>query len=102
LATCRITNAGEGYGNIHRQDLLHILNHLQDNFVFKLHAERRLGEYIRFVDPAIFGHSFAHFCTLRAILTLIAQRMDAENIQPDDTQAIQRINLEVAQYTGHV
>jgi sulfatase maturation enzyme AslB (radical SAM superfamily) len=101
LATCRVTNAGEGYGNIHRQDLMHILNHMQDQFVFKLHAERRLGEYRRCVDPSLFGVSFGHLCTLRAILTLIARRMQEEAVDPEDREAIQRINREVARYTGH-
>jgi MoaA/NifB/PqqE/SkfB family radical SAM enzyme len=101
IATCRITNAGEGYGNIHQQDLVHLLNHLQDNFVFKLHAERRLGEYIRFVDPTIFGNSFAHLCTLRAILTLIAGRMAESGVESGDRKTILRLNHEVAKFTGH-
>jgi sulfatase maturation enzyme AslB (radical SAM superfamily) len=101
LATCRVTTAGEGYGNLHRQDLIHLLNHMQDQFVFKLHAERRLGEYRRFVDPSVFGESFGHLCTLRAILTLIARRMQEEAVDPEDREAMQCINREVARYTGH-
>ncbi len=101
LATCRIANAGEGYGNLHRQDLVEILNRMQEQFIFRLHAERRLGDYLRFVDPEVFGDAFAHLCTLRAILTLIAQRMEEASIDPEDRQAIRRINLQVARYTGH-
>jgi hypothetical protein len=102
IATCRIANAGEGYGNLHRQGLVHILNRLQDQFVFKLHAERRLKEYRRCVDPAIFGAAFDHLCTLRAILTLIARRMEEEAVDPQDRPAMLRINREVARATGHL
>jgi hypothetical protein len=102
IATCRVANAGEGYGNLHQQDLIYILNHLQESFIFKLHAERRLGTYRRFVDPDIFGHTFTHQCTMRAILTLIARRMAEEGVDPEDQEAIARINREVAGYTGHL
>ncbi|MCP4537479.1 MAG: radical SAM protein [Chloroflexi bacterium] len=102
IATCRVTNAGEGYGNLHDHDLVHILNRLQNSFVFRLHAERWIREYRRFVNPDIFGDSFAHVCTLRAILTLIARRMEEAAVDPGDEEAIFRINREVARYTGHL
>lgn len=101
VATCRITNAGEGYGNLHERPLIDILNHLQDTFVFHLHAERRLADYRRFVDPTLFGDTIGHLCTYRAILTLLARRMHEEHIDPDDDAAVQRLNLEVARLTGH-
>jgi sulfatase maturation enzyme AslB (radical SAM superfamily) len=101
VALCRITNAGEGYGNLHERPLIDILNHLQEAFVFRLHAERRLADYRRFVDPEIFGNAIGHLCTYRAILTLLARRMHEEQIDPDDGAAIQRLNLEVARLTGH-
>jgi len=101
VATCRVTNAGEGYGNLPQQALVTILNRMQDSLVFKLHAERRLAAYRRCVDPAVFGESFAHLCTVRAILTLIARRIEEEAVAPDDQAAILRINHEVARYTGH-
>ncbi len=69
--------------------------------MFKLHAERRLGDYLRFVDPTIFGDSFAQLRTLRAILTLIARRMQEKDIDPENKAAIRRINREVARFTGH-
>jgi sulfatase maturation enzyme AslB (radical SAM superfamily) len=101
VALCRVSRAGEGYGNIHERDLLEILNSLQQAFVFRLHAERRLGEYRRYVDRSIFGEAFAHMCTLRAILTMIARRVEEQGLAPSDTEAVRRINLEVARYTGH-
>jgi len=73
VATCRITSAGEGYGNLHERPLIDILNHLQDAFVFRLHAARRLADYRRFVDPEVFGDSIGHLCAYRAILTLLAR-----------------------------
>lgn len=101
LATCRITNAGEGYGNLHRQDLIWILNHLQDTFVYKLHAERRLGEYRTLVDTDIFGSHFAHLCSLRAILTRLAYWMETKAIDPQNQAAVREINQRVAEETGH-
>lgn len=101
LATCRITNAGEGYGNIHSQDLIWILNHLQDELIYKLHAERRLGEYRKLVDTTIFGTHFDHLCSLRAILTRLAYWMEKEVVYPEDQATIRTINLRVAEETGH-
>ena len=102
LATCRITNAGEGYGNIHTQDLIWILNHLQDSLIYRLHAERRLDEYRQYVDTDIFGAHFAHMCSLRAILTRLAYWIETESICPQDQAALQAINRRVAAETGHI
>lgn len=101
LATCRITNAGEGYGNLHERDLVQILNRMQDQFVFQLHAQRRIGDYRRFVNTDLFD-SFSHVCSLRAVLTLIARFMEEQGVDPEDEGAILRINQEVARYTGHL
>ena len=101
VATCRITSAGEGYGNLHERPLIDILNHLQDAFVFRLHAERRLADYRRLVDSKVFGDSIEHLCAYRAILTLLARKMHEEQIDPDDQAAVRRLNLEVACLTGH-
>lgn len=102
VGVCSILNAGEKYGNIHNQDLIHILNHLQDSFVYKLHAENRIVDYLKFFDKDIFGSYFDHVCSLRAILTLIARRIEEKQISPDDKQAIHQVNLEVAKITGHL
>ncbi len=101
VATCRITSAGEGYGNLHEYPLIDILNHLQDAFIFRLHAERRLADYRRYVDPEVFGDSIGHLCAYRAILTLLARKLHDEQIDPDDHAAIKQLNLEVARLTGH-
>ena len=102
VSTCRITNAGEGYGNIHDQDLVQILNQLQDSFIFKLHADQRLGDYIQYVDAALFGETFNHMCSARAVLTLLALRMEQQGVDPDDAGALARINQQVARETGHL
>lgn len=101
VATCRITSAGEGYGNLHERPLIDILNHLQDAFVFRLHAERRLADYRRYIDSEIFGDSIGHLCAYRAILTLLARKLHDEQIDPDDHAAIKQLNLDVACLTGH-
>jgi pyruvate-formate lyase-activating enzyme len=101
LATCRLSQAGEGYGNLHQWTLVEILNHFDEAFVYQLHASRRLEEYLPLVDRSLFGSSFTHLCSLRSIVTLLARKMYEQGISPDDTPAVQRINREVAALTGH-
>ncbi len=102
LATCRLADAGEGYGNIHERPLLDILNSMHDSFIYQLHAERRIGDYLRFVNPHIFGSRFAHLCALRAVCTMIARRMHEWDVEPDDAAGVARINKEVAAVTGRI
>jgi hypothetical protein len=99
LSTCRLANAGEGYGNFHTRPLVEVLNRMQESFIYRLHAENRIGEYLRFVDESVFGSSFSHPCSLRAILTMIAKRMHEQGV---DAEGIARINREVAMVTGHM
>ncbi|HUW70167.1 MAG TPA: SPASM domain-containing protein [bacterium] len=100
LATCRLADAGEGYGNIHERPLVDILNSMQDSFICRLHAGRRIGDYLRLVDPGVFGNRFAHLCALRAVTTMIARRMHDQAVDPDDAEGVERINREVALATG--
>ena len=101
LATCRLSQAGEGYGNIHQRTLVEILNHFDEAFVYQLHASRQLEQYLPLVDRALFGSAFTHLCSLRSIITLLARKMHEQGISPDDVLAVQRINREVAVLTGH-
>jgi hypothetical protein len=101
LATCRLSQAGEGYGNIHERPLIEILNHFDEAFVYQLHASRQLEQYLPLVDRSLFGSAFTHLCSLRSIITLLARKMHEQGISPDDTPAIERINREVAVLTGH-
>jgi hypothetical protein len=100
VATCRLADAGEGYGNFHDRPLIKILNSLQESFVYRLHADRRISTYLKFLDPNVFGSSFNHLCALRAILTMIARRMNEQGVEADDAKAIHRINREVALVAG--
>jgi len=101
LATCRLSQAGEGYGNIHQRTLIDILNHFDEAFVYQLHASRQLEQYLPLVDRLLFGDAFTHLCSLRSIITLLARKMHEQGVSPDDSAAIQRINCEVAEVTGH-
>lgn len=102
LATCRLATAGEGYGNLHNINLVEIINHFDEAFVYRLHAERRLEEYLPLVNRTLFGEQFTHLCALRAIVTLLARKMEEKGVPFDDTFAVQRINQEVAHETGHI
>jgi hypothetical protein len=102
LASCRLSSAGEGYGNLHEQRLVDILNHFDEAFVYHLHAERRLEEYLPLVDRTLFGEAFAHLCTLRSIVTLLARKMQEQSVDFSDSAGIQRVNRAVALLTGHL
>ncbi|PIN68859.1 hypothetical protein COV93_07785 [Candidatus Woesearchaeota archaeon CG11_big_fil_rev_8_21_14_0_20_43_8] len=101
IATCRLANVGEGYGNIHNQDFISILNSMQDSFIYKLHADNRFKEYARYIRPSVFGDRFHHPCSLRAVMTAVAKKVHDELIDPNDELEILRINTEVAKATGH-
>ena len=100
LATCRLADAGEGYGNCHQKPLIQILNSMQESFIFRVHAENLIPGYLPYVDQAILGHGFAHPCALRATTTMIARRMHDRAVPSDDRAAIADINREVAEVLG--
>ena len=102
LATCRLSQAGEGYGNLHQQSLIETINHFDEAFVYQLHASRQLEKYLPLVDRSLFGSAFTHLCSLRSIVTLLARMMHEQAVSFDDLPAIQRINREVALLTGHL
>lgn len=100
LSICPLLDAGEGYGNIHEKDLVHLLNHLHESFVFRLHAEDRIADYRQYLDSEIFGEHVDHVCSLRSVLTLIAREMEERSVDPGDLETIHNINVEVAQRSG--
>jgi hypothetical protein len=102
LATCRLSQAGEGYGNIHERPLVEILNHFEEVFVYQLHASRQLEKYLPLVDRSLFGSAFTHLCSLRSIVTLLAHKLHEQGVSPEDAASVQRINHEVAVVTGHL
>ena len=102
LATCRLAQAGEGYGNLHQRPLIEIINSFDKSFIYQLHATRQLETYLPFIDRSIFGSAFTHLCSLRAIVTMLAQKMHEQSVSFEDSTAIQRINREVAVLTGHI
>ncbi len=102
LSTCRIAQGGEGYGNFHLRPMVDILNHMQDAFIYRLHAEGRIADYLPLVDPEVFGTTCIHPCSLRAFTTMVAQRMHEAGVEAGDGEAVARINREVAAITGHL
>lgn len=101
LATCRLSQAGEGYGNLHDRPLVDIINRFEEAFVYQLHARRRLEDYLPLVDRSLFGIAFTHLCSLRAIVTMLARRLNEQGVSFDDAAAVRRINQEVALLTGY-
>lgn len=100
IALCPLIEGGDGYGNIHERDIVELLNHMQDAFVYKLHAERRVGEHRRFVDPEIFGGHLGHACSARVAINMIARTMHERGVAADDQAGIRAVNVEVAEKMG--
>ncbi len=101
LSLCPLVDAGQGYGNVSEQGFLHVLNHLQDAFVYKLHAENRIVDYRKYLDLSLFGPNVEHVCSLRTVLTLLAREIEASGIDPEkDPDTLRRLNLEVAGRAG--
>jgi hypothetical protein len=100
ISLCPLVEAGDGYGNIHTRDVVDILNHLHEAFVYRLHADRRLGEYRPFLDAEVFGEHPRHVCGVRVALNMVARAMHDRGIANDDQVAIRAINVEVAEKMG--
>jgi hypothetical protein len=100
ISFCPLVEGGDGYGNVHDRDVVDLLNHLHEALPYRLHAERRIGEILRFLDAEVFAGSLAHACSARVALNMIARAMDERGIQPDDRAAIHAINVEVAEKMG--
>lgn len=101
FGVCPLCKASEGFGNIHDESIVKIINSMHEKFVFKLHSEKRINDYIKYLDTEIFGNRFDHTCSLRTILTLIAREIYENKIDTKDKDAIRRINEKVAVLTGH-
>jgi hypothetical protein len=100
ISLCPLVEGGDGYGNVHERDVVELLNRMQDAVVYKLHAERKIGEARRFLDPDIFGGRIGHACSVRVAINMIALAMHDRAVAPDDREAIRAINVEVAEKMG--
>ena len=95
ISVCPLIDSGEGYGNIHKENIINALNSFQDNFVYKLHSENKLYDYLKYYDQSVFGNRYDHLCSVRAVLTTIAKEINNNN-----TKNISEIIKETAQKTG--
>ena len=102
VSLCPLIDAGEGYGNLHQRGLLDVMNRMQDAFVYRLHAEKKLGDYRKFLDPELFGGRIEHLCALRTVLTMVARRMQERAVAEGDAEALRAINVEVARKAGYL
>lgn len=101
VAVCPLFASRAGYGNLDQRRFREILNHFQDAFVYRLHASGEIQHYRRFLDRGVFGEAVEHLCTLRTILTLLAQGLQDNPTAFSDLHALRRLNEEVAVLTGH-
>lgn len=98
LSVCPLLDAGEDFGNIHEKGIVEILNNFQNSFAYRLHAEKRVGEYLKYLDTEVFGETFDHVCTVRTILTLLANQISKESALTDEK--ILEISKKVAKEAG--
>ncbi|MEM7040027.1 MAG: radical SAM protein, partial [Bacteroidota bacterium] len=106
ISLCPLVDGGDGYGNIHEAgggDFIHLLNTMQDRFVFRLHAEKKIGAYRRYLDTDIFGTHFDHVCSLRTVLTMLARELHEKGIDPEeDFDGLHAANIAVARRAGYM
>jgi hypothetical protein len=100
LSVCPLLDAGDGYGNIHQGNIVGLINNFQQAFVYKLHADNKIGDYLKYLDTNIFGAYFDHICSIRVILTLLATYLNEE--ETINSETILKINRKIAEYSGHL
>ena len=84
----------------HHNALIEVLNGMQDAAVFRIHAERRIGDYRALLDRSVFGETFTHVCSLRVVLTLLARGIEEDGVDPEDPEALRALNVAVARQAG--
>lgn len=102
VTTCPLMGGQPGFGDLYRPGLVHTLNHMHESPIFRLHAEGRLGDYRRWLDPRVFGDRIDHICTLRVALTRLALALDGGACDPGNPAALRALNEEVAASMGQV
>lgn len=102
ISMCPLIEAGDGYGNVHKQNPITLLNRFQDNFVYRLHAENIIVDYISLLDKEIFPDAFQHICSYRVVLTMLAQEIDKAgyNAATVPTELCRELNIKVARRAG--
>jgi len=100
LSVCPLLGAGEGYGNVHDTDIITILNNFQQNFVYQLHANNLIANYIPLLTPEIFGEKFDHPCSIRTVLTMIAKKTNKIAPEAMTKEKLLKILKEVSEVTG--
>ncbi len=100
LCLCPLLGAATGYGNIGEKTLIEVLNCIQTAPVAELHGTGQIARYLRYLDREIFGEEFAHVCTLRVVVTLLARGIEEQGVDPNDAQALRALNERVARQAG--
>ncbi len=81
IGICPLMQGQEGYGNIHERPLPELLNRLQETPLYKLHATGHIADYLNQINPAEFGETYDHLCSIRRAVNLCAIR-DTRRIEP--------------------
>lgn len=99
LSLCPLLDAGEGYGNVNERGIIDVVNGLQEAFVYRLHAERRIASYRHLYVGRRFGDRVGHVCSMRAALTLMARELHDLGVDPNDMEAAEPVIRRVARRT---
>lgn len=100
VATCPLMGDAPGFGNLREKSLAHILNHMHETPLFRLHAEKRIAGYRRFLDPGFFSGGVDHVCAVRVAVNRIALIMLERGVDPEDAAAVRSVNEEVVLKMG--
>ena len=102
ISMCPLIEAGDGYGNVHKNNPITLLNRFQDNFVYRLHAENTIVSYTQLLDKDIFPKSFQHICSYRVVLTMLAQEVHKAgyNVESIPADICKKLNIKVARRAG--
>jgi hypothetical protein len=73
---------------------------MQNSFVYQLHADKKIKDYLKYLDQDIFGKHYQHICSIRAVLTILARKLESE--KDFSAKRIKEINLETVKYAGFI
>ena len=97
MAVCPLFNSANVFGNIRNENIINILNNFQNEFTYKLNAEKKLNNYLKYYDTSVFGDTYDHLCSVRIVLMYIATE-----IEKNKNKNINEIIKEVARITGFI
>lgn len=100
---CTTGTMGKGYGNIHDERLVRIINKMRLSPVHQMFAEESFERYLPYFSRRLFGSRFFHPCAFFGIISSIAAGVAHLRSNGELTQSkIDALNLRIAKETGFI